>query len=132
MWFAGAHADIGGGYKTRSLADIPLVCMAKQAEAARLSLDWRCLPNPTALDAAAPPHESSSGLFALDRYHPTLREIGMKKCPVKLNGSHYEALDEAAKPISTIKITRVFIKVCLHGTQPPRKCAPTISMAPAV
>jgi hypothetical protein len=47
-------------------------------------------------------HESSSGLFALDRYHPTLREIGMKKCPVKLNESLYEAMDEAGKPISTI------------------------------
>ena len=71
--------------------------MAKQAEAAGLSLDWTCLPNPSALDAGAPAHDSSSGLFALDRYHPTLREIGMKKCTVKLN----EALDEAGKPVAT-------------------------------
>jgi uncharacterized protein (DUF2235 family) len=44
VWFAGAHADIGGGYKTRSLADIPLVWMAKQAEAEGLSLDWSVYP----------------------------------------------------------------------------------------
>jgi hypothetical protein len=50
----------------------------------------------------APAHDSSSGLFALDRYHPTLREIGMKKCTVKLNESLYEALDEAGRPVSTI------------------------------
>jgi hypothetical protein len=91
VWFAGAHADIGGGYKTRRLADIPLVWMAKQAEAAGISLDWACLPNPSALDPAAPAHDSSSGLFAVDRYHPTLREIGMKKCAVKLNESLYES-----------------------------------------
>jgi uncharacterized protein (DUF2235 family) len=102
VWFAGAHADIGGGYKTRSLADIPLVWMARQAEAAGIALDWKCLPDPAMLDVTAPAHDSSSGLFALDRYHPTLREIGMKKCDVKFNESLYEALDENGKPVSTI------------------------------
>ena len=102
VWFAGAHSDVGGGYKTRSLADIPLVWMAKQAEAAGLALDWTCLPNPSALNAAAPSHDSSSGLFALDRYHPTVREVGMKQCTVKFNESLYSALDENGKPIQTI------------------------------
>lgn len=102
VWFVGAHSDVGGGYKTRSLADIPLVWMAKQAEVAGLALDWKCLPEPSTLDAVAPAHDSSSGLFALDRYHPTLREIGMKKPSVKFNESLYEALDENGKPISTI------------------------------
>ena len=41
-------------------------------------------------------------MFALDRYHPTLREIGMKICPVKFNESLYEALDETGKVVSTI------------------------------
>jgi hypothetical protein len=43
-----------------------------------------------------------SGLFALDRYHPTLREIGMRKCSVEFNQSIYEALDETGKPVATI------------------------------
>jgi hypothetical protein len=30
VWFAGAHSDVGGGYKTRNLADIPLVWMARK------------------------------------------------------------------------------------------------------
>jgi hypothetical protein len=102
VWFAGAHADVGGGYRTRRLADIPLVWMAGQAEAVGLSFDWACLPDPTALNVTGPAHDSSSGLFALDRYHPALREIGMKKCPVKLNESLYEAMDENGKPVSTI------------------------------
>jgi uncharacterized protein (DUF2235 family) len=102
VWFAGAHSDVGGGYRTRSLADIPLVWMARQAEAAGLSLDWTCLPDPATLDATAPAHDSSSGIFALDRYHPTLREVGMTKCDVKANESLYAALDENGNPVSTI------------------------------
>lgn len=101
-WFAGAHSDVGGGYKTRALADIPLVWMARQAEAAGLALDWSCLPDPKQLDPTAPAHDSSSGLFALDRYHPTLREIGGKKCSVGFNEALYEALDENGKPVATI------------------------------
>jgi hypothetical protein len=102
VWFAGAHSDVGGGYKTRSLADIPLVWMAKQAQAVGIVLDWTCLPDPATLNGVAPAHDSSSGLFALDRYRPTLREIGMKKCAVKFNESLYSALDENGKPLSTI------------------------------
>jgi uncharacterized protein (DUF2235 family) len=122
VWFAGAHADVGGGYKTRKLADIPLVWMAKQAEAAGLGLDWTCLPDPTALDAAAPAHDSSSGLFALDRYHPTLREIGMKQCAVKLNESLYEALDENGKPVATIN-ERIHQSVLARYAAPAQMCS---------
>ena len=102
VWFAGVHSDVGGGYNTRTLADIPLVWMAKQAEAIGLALDWTCLPDATMLDPTAPSHDSSSGLFALDRYHPTIRDVGMKKCPVKFNESLYCALDENGKPTTTI------------------------------
>jgi uncharacterized protein (DUF2235 family) len=102
VWFAGAHSDIGGGYNTRTLADIPLVWMAKQAEAAGLALDWKCLPDPQTVNPLAPSHDSSSGLFALDRYHPTIRAIGSKKLSVKFNESLYEALDENGKLTTTV------------------------------
>ncbi|WP_426424158.1 DUF2235 domain-containing protein [Bradyrhizobium genosp. A] len=102
VWFAGAHSDVGGGYNTRSLADIPLVWMAKQAEKAGLSLDWTCLPDPTMLSPTSASHDSSSGLFALDRYHPTIRQIGTKNGSVKFNESLYRALDENGQPVATI------------------------------
>ena len=73
----------------------------------------------------APAHDSSSGLFALDRYHPTLREIGMKKCAVKLNESLYEALDENGKPVSTINESIHKSVISLQT------CAPTMSREPA-
>jgi uncharacterized protein (DUF2235 family) len=102
VWFVGAHSDVGGGYTRRSLADTPLVWMAKQAESAGLALDWKCLPDPTRLDPKAVYHDSSSGLFAIDRYRPTLREIGMTKCPVAVNESLYTPIDESGKPVATI------------------------------
>jgi hypothetical protein len=43
-----------------------------------------------------------TGFTMTPRYHPTLREIGMKKCPVEFNESLYEAPDETGKPIATI------------------------------
>ena len=36
MWFAGAHADVGGGYSGRELSDIALLWMAEQLKAAKL------------------------------------------------------------------------------------------------
>jgi hypothetical protein len=71
------------------------------------------------LDDTAPAHDSSSGLFALDRYHPTLREIGMKKCTVKFNESLYEALDENGNPVSTINegIHRSVLSRCAGSAQ---------------
>jgi hypothetical protein len=74
----------------------------KEAEAAGLALDWSCLPDPAMLDPGAPAHDSSSRLFALDRLHPMMREIGGKKPHVALNESLYVALDENGKPVATI------------------------------
>lgn len=100
VWFAGAHADVGGGYKLSFLADIPLLWMARRAEAAGLAIDWTCLPSRT--DPTAPAHDSSSGLFALDHFRPTLREIGGRPCDVAFNESLYSALDEEGRPTRAI------------------------------
>ena len=75
VWFAGAHADVGGGYRQNRLADIPLVWMARQAEAAGLVLDWSCLPDPRDADPLAPRHDSSAGAFLFNRVVPTIRQV---------------------------------------------------------
>ena len=100
VWFAGAHADVGGGYKNSFLADIPLLWMTKRAEAAGLAIDWSCLPSQT--DAIAPAHNSSSGLFALDHFRPTLREIGGRACEVAFNESLYSPIDEKGQSLRPI------------------------------
>jgi uncharacterized protein (DUF2235 family) len=102
VWFAGAHADVGGGYVTRSLADIPLLWMARKAEGEGLALDWTCLP-----DAARPPtlaamHDSSSGLFSFDRFSPTFREVLQKPIEVSVFERLYAPLDMSGHRLQTI------------------------------
>lgn len=73
VWFAGAHADVGGGYADRTLADVPLLWMADRAAGHGLNLDRSCLP-----DAGNPlgtMHDSSSGVFLVNRVSPTYREM---------------------------------------------------------
>ena len=102
VWFAGVHADIGGGYKTRALADIPLVWMAKKAEGDGLELDWTCLPPPAALNFKAPVHDSCSGVFLLDSFRRTWREVAGQECKVNLTESLYKPIDQSGKPLKTI------------------------------
>lgn len=60
VWFAGVHADVGGGYapqRGRLLSDIPLAWMAAEAGAAGLELEPH-LFDPDGLDPLAPKHNS--------------------------------------------------------------------------
>jgi hypothetical protein len=52
-------------------------------------------------------------------YHPTLREIGMKKCPVEFNESLYEALDETGSlcPVQAHCAARVRNILVVSGDQ---------------
>ncbi|PLW82642.1 hypothetical protein CWI75_08640 [Kineobactrum sediminis] len=72
VWFAGVHADIGGGYaadKTGALlSDIPLAWMAREAEAAGLVFEPH-LVDPGNLDHTAGAHRSYQRFWrALGRY----------------------------------------------------------------
>jgi uncharacterized protein (DUF2235 family) len=102
VWFAGAHADVGGGYVTRKLADIPLVWMASKAEEEGLGLDWTCLPKPEGLDPKAPSHNSSAGFFLKDRLRPTFREILETPCPVSFYERLYAPTDANGNRLPTI------------------------------
>jgi uncharacterized protein (DUF2235 family) len=102
VWFAGAHADVGGGYATRGLADIPLVWMAEKAQADGLALDWSCLPAKDQLNPLAPTHDSSSGLFRPDRLMPTYRQIAETPCEVSFYERLYAPHDDHRKPLRTI------------------------------
>jgi uncharacterized protein (DUF2235 family) len=102
VWFAGAHSDVGGGYMTRTLADVPLAWMARKAEADGLALDWSCLPQQTTLNSLAPIHDSRTGMFALDRLRPTFREIAETPCKVSFYERLYAPIDADGKPLPTI------------------------------
>jgi len=105
VWFAGAHSDVGGGYATRALADIPLAWMAKKAEQDGLALDWSCLPDPNNLDPLAPTHDSRTPVFLMDRIRPTWREILNAKFEASLLDRPYVPVDDDGKPALVINQT---------------------------
>lgn len=75
VWFAGMHADVGGGYPDESLSYVSLLWMLEEAEAAGL----RCLKVITDRHRAlassfGPMHDSRAGLGSYYRYQP--RRIG--------------------------------------------------------
>ncbi len=55
VWFAGAHADVGGGYAERGLAEITLQWMLHRATNHGLRIDPAAVP-PRPADPAAPMH----------------------------------------------------------------------------
>ena len=99
VWFAGAHADVGGGYYQRDLADIPLAWMARKAEAAGLALDWSCLPAPDAARPLAARHDSSTGLFLYNRLVPTVRQVCGQPIDAPFYQRVYTPTDEQHRPL---------------------------------
>ena len=107
VWFAGAHSDVGGGYATRALADIPLVWMAKKAEEEGLALDWFCLPDPNNLDPLAPIHRLA---------HAHLRGGPHK---ADMAGDAGSAGRQLIRPVAA----RSFARSCLRAGRRARKAA---------
>lgn len=98
VWFAGAHSDVGGGYVDRTLANIPLLWMARKAEACGLVLD-RDMLNGYTVDPDASHHDSRSGWSVKDRLTPTFRAV----CETEIEVSFYEGL---YRPMQGKKILR--------------------------
>ena len=71
VWFAGVHANVGGGYPDDALSYVPLRWM--MLEAAKKRLRFKTIPI-EAMDAKRSPygriHDSRAGLAALYRYGP--------------------------------------------------------------
>ncbi len=76
MWFAGAHADIGGGYEERGLSDIALQWMVDEVNAldAGLQLSPERLERPLAPDPLQDRHDETHHLSWRTRPHEE-REI---------------------------------------------------------
>jgi uncharacterized protein (DUF2235 family) len=102
VWFAGAHADVGGGYENRTLADIPLLWMAEKAEASGLAIDFSVLPDKAKLDPHAPRHDSREGWSAKDRLTPTIRCIGGRIFNVTFYERLYAPVDDNGNLLPTI------------------------------
>ncbi len=102
MWFAGAHSDVGGGYRNRKLADIPLVWMAEKAKEAGLRLDDAMLPKISQDTHLSPHHESRQGWSLKDRLTPTYRRVCQTSFNVRPNERLYYPVDDDGAELPTI------------------------------
>jgi len=102
VWFSGCHSDVGGGFVDRALADIPLVWMAKKAEADGLAIDWSVLPDPAILDPLASQHDPRQGWSVKDRLTPTFRCVCEEMFAVSPFEALYRPLGNDGKPLPTI------------------------------
>ena len=106
VWFAGSHADVGGGAtgvgeEGAVLSDIPLGWMAEQAMRAGVVLDRSVLPEREALDPFAAQHDPRGGWSLKDRLTPTYRRICGIDIPVPFGGYLYVPR-RAGQPLSTV------------------------------
>lgn len=101
VWFAGVHSDVGGGYKKRELADIPLRWIAEEAKSAGLELDWSMLPEKKT-NPLAPQHESRLSWSRKDRLTPTIRQIAGKEADLSVLEWLYRPVDDDGKILSAI------------------------------
>jgi uncharacterized protein (DUF2235 family) len=81
VWFAGMHTDVGGGYPSRALSDIPLVWMADMA----MKNGFRVFPRhgvAFAEDHDGRMHDSRAGLGAIYRRRARAWDSGRRDRPV--------------------------------------------------
>lgn len=73
VWFAGAHADVGGGYPDDSLAYVSLAWMMEEAQAAGLGLrDDKLVEANRVANAFGPIHDPRAGFGSYYRYQPRI------------------------------------------------------------
>ncbi len=71
VWFAGMHADVGGGYPDESLSFVSLLWMVEEAQKAGLRTVNIVIDRYRALASSLGPiHDSRSGIGAYYRYQP--------------------------------------------------------------
>lgn len=77
-WFAGTHADIGGGWPETELSDIALLWMAERVGALTgLAIDMRKLKRTTTPDPLGLQHHSATGwVYTFSRLVPYMRLVG--------------------------------------------------------
>jgi hypothetical protein len=77
VWFAGSHANVGGGFTDCSLSDIPLVWMAERASALTgVAFDMRRLQSNAACDPLGELVDpTAEGIYRTSRMLPFLRLI---------------------------------------------------------
>ena len=128
VWFAGVHANVGGGYPEDSLAGVPLEWIMTEAEAA--GLVFKATPQqPEALlvadsskDRDGLLYDSRQGLASYYRYGP--RDVGplrndqyyQVKAPVRIHHSVLERIQSGATAYAPINLPNKYEIVLPDGS----------------
>lgn len=80
-WFAGSHADVGGGWPVTELSDIALLWMAERVQAlCGLRLDMERLRRDSCADPLGAQHASAVGkIFSASNWLPFVRLVQQKR-----------------------------------------------------
>ena len=96
-WFPGVHADVGGGYDEKGLADNTLAWMVSRARLAGLEFDQAYVDSVCSPDALGPLHESRTGPYELipEYDRPIDRPLRCREALYRPPGATHQSLDAA-------------------------------------
>lgn len=85
-WFAGTHADVGGGWPTTELSDIALLWMAERVQGlSGLRLDMEKLQSEARANPLGIQHASATGkIFGASNWLPFIRLVRQKRRAIPL------------------------------------------------
>ena len=98
-WFPGVHADVGGGYDEKALADNTLAWMVSRARLAGLEFDQPYLDSVCQPDARGALHESRNGPYKLIPQHhrPIGRPVPVREALYRPPGATQQSLDDTTE-----------------------------------
>jgi len=119
VWFAGMHANVGGGYADDRLAHVPLLWMIEEAE----KTDLRFTPQAKAnLAVAASPfgklYDSRGGFAGYYRYGPRQTYMGDPAILPVIHESAVARMADGTDHYAPIALTRRFVVLTPTGVEP--------------
>jgi uncharacterized protein (DUF2235 family) len=137
IWFAGVHANVGGGYPDDSLSGVPLLWIMKQAEAADLRFKVSpqqpdcLLVAESAQDKDGRLYDSRAGLASYYRYGP--RDVhalcsddynDVKVALPKIHESVFARMADNATAYAPISLPQSYVVAKDNGTLAPQGMPP--------
>lgn len=112
VWFAGSHADVGGGYPETALSDVALVWMVERlASLTGLAFDLKRLAETTRPDPLGPQHAGTDGaIFGWSARFPYVRLVRQEAGALSpVRRALFGGLRSARLPASEVSLNE-----CLH------------------
>ncbi|MGQ0677983.1 MAG: DUF2235 domain-containing protein [Rhodospirillales bacterium] len=131
VWFAGTHANVGGGYADDRLAHVPLLWMIAEAEKTGLRFTPQAVAN---LAIAASPfgklYDSRAGFAGYYRYGPRQTYMGDPAILPMIHESAVTRMADGTDHYAPIALTRRFVVLTPTGVVPGNTYLPALTAPP--